>query len=173
MHKAEAALRIDPPRSTTHSPHVRTTKRVSRRSLIYNCSLASEQLYYRNSPMTQTYSYEALFTNMTNQSPAEVVRLQVGTPRTHSGSRGISRVILQALRGPTPVMPSLPYENCPEAIQKLPSGPICIFVDGSRKDKDNGLENLLQRADIRRLGMPNWLGIHSFSSDSPSTLPFQ
>ena len=38
---------------------------------VLNPSLASEQLHYRNSPKTQTYPYEALFTNMTNQSPAE------------------------------------------------------------------------------------------------------
>ena len=158
-HKAKTALRLGPPRSTLQSSHVRTTKRVSRRSLIYNPSLASEQLHYRNSPKTQTYPYEALFTNMTNQSPAEVVRLLVGTPRTHSGSRGISRVILQALRGPTPVMPSLPYENCPEVIQKLPSGPLCIFVDGSWKDEGNGLENLFLPPHIPRSSQTGGAGI--------------
>ena len=58
-HKAKTALRLGPPRSTIQSSHVRTTKRVSQRSLIYNPSLASEQLHYRNSPKTQTYPYEA------------------------------------------------------------------------------------------------------------------
>jgi hypothetical protein len=74
-HKAKAALSLGLPRSTIQSSHVRTTKRVSRRSFMYNSSLASKQLHYRNSPKTQTYPYEALFTNMTNQSSAEVVAL--------------------------------------------------------------------------------------------------
>jgi hypothetical protein len=145
VHKAKAALRIGPLRSTTQSPHVRIIKRVSRRSLIYNSSLASEQLHYRNTPKTQTYPYEPLFTNMTNQSPAEVVLLLVGTPCTHYVA--------------TPVMPSLPYDNCPEAIQKLPSGPLCIFVDGSWNDEGNGLENLFLSPHIPRPSQTGGAGI--------------
>jgi hypothetical protein len=51
------------------------------------------------------------------------------------------------------------HENGPEAIQKLPSGPLCIFVDGSWKDEGNELENLFLPPHIPRPSQTGRAGI--------------
>ena len=113
-------------------------------------SLASEQLHHHTNRPVRVISYAALFTNILTQQPSKAVRLLMGSARTHSGSRGVKRVIQRAIPSPTPVMPPMPYENCPAAIQDLPLGPLTMFVDGSWKDEGNGIENVFLPPHIPR-----------------------
>ena len=140
--------------------------KVSRRSLIYNSSLASEQLHHRTNRPVQIISYAALFTNILTHQPSKAVRLLMGSARTHSGSRGVKRVIQRAIPCPTPDMPPMPHENCPAAIQDLPPGPLTMFVDGSWKDEGNGIENVFLPPHIPRPSQQGGASI-VFMADNP------
>ena len=108
-------------------------EKVSRRSLIYNSSLASEQLHQRTNRPVQIIIiwYAAHFTNILTHQPSKAVCLLMGSARTQPGSRGIKRVIQRAIPYPIPVALPMPYKSSSTASKAPPQGPLTMFVDES------------------------------------------